>query len=146
MFSLFNPWMIVGILGLVLSSYFYGHHQAYVEQEAEIARLNLIERDKEQQMQVMADNHAKELRRTNQNAKAKVIKLQSDVADGKLRFSISSLSTCKDASSASGNTESRTELDPEVSQALISITEDGDSAIRQLNACIDIYNEVRNKQ
>ena len=146
MFSLFNPWVIVGILGLVLSSYFYGHHQAYVEQEAEIARLNLIERDKEQQMQFMADNHAKELRRTNQNAKTEVAKLQSDLADGKLRFSVSTISTCKDSTSAEGNTESRTELDPEISQALISITADGDSAIRQLNACIDIYNEVRSKQ
>jgi hypothetical protein len=146
MFSLFNPWVIVGILSLVVSSYFYGHHQAYVEQEAEIARLNLIERDKEQQMQVMADNHAKDLRKANQNAKTEVAKLQSDLADGKLRFSVSTISTCKDSTSAEGNTESRTELDPEVSQALIAITADGDNAIRQLNACIDIYNEVRNKQ
>jgi prophage endopeptidase len=146
MFSLFNPWVIVGILGLVLSSYFYGHHQAYVEQAAEIARLNLIERDKEQQMQVMADNHAKDLRKANQNAKTEVAKLQSDLADGRLRFSVSTISTCKDASIAGGNTESRTELDPEVGQTLIAITADGDNAIRQLNACIDIYNEVRSKQ
>ena len=146
MFSLFNPWVIVGILGLVLSSYFYGHHQAYVEQEAEIARLNLIERDKEQQMQTMADNHAKDLRKANQNAKTEVAKLQSDIADGRLRFSVRTISACQDTAVTGGNTESRAELDPEVSQALIAITADGDNAIRQLNACIDIYNEVRDKQ
>jgi len=146
MFSLLNPWVLVGILGLVLSSYFYGHHAAYVEQAVEVARLNGLEREKEKQMQTMADNHAKDLRKANQNAKAEVTKLQSDIADGKLRFSVRTVSTCQDASSSGGNTESRAELDPTVSQALIDITADGDNAIRQLNACIDIYNEVRSKQ
>jgi hypothetical protein len=146
MFSLLNPWVLVGILGLVLSSYFYGHHAAYVEQEAEIARLNLIERNKEEQMQQMADNHAKELRKANLNAKVEIIKLQSDIADGKLRFSVRTVSACQDTATTNGNTESRAELDPTVSQALIAITADGDNAIRQLNACINIYNEVRDKQ
>jgi hypothetical protein len=146
MFSLLNPWVLVGILGIVISSYFYGHHAAYVEQAAEIARLNVIERDKEKQMQEMADNHAKDLRKANQNAKTEVAKLQSDIADGRLRFSVRTVSTCQDSALAGGNTESRAELDPTVSQALIDITADGDNAIRQLNACIDIYNEVRSKQ
>ena len=146
MFSLFNPWVIVGILALTISSYFYGHHQAYVEQEAEVARLNALERNKEQEMQQLADNHAKELRKVNQNAKAEVTKLQSDLSSGQLRFTARTVSTCKDSSSTAGDTEARSELDPEVSQALVSITADGDSAIRELNACIDIYNEVRSKQ
>ena len=146
MFSLFNPWVIVGILALTISSYFYGHHQAYIEQEAEVARLNALERNKEQEMQQLADNHAKELRKVNQNAKAEVTKLQSDLSSGQLRFSARTLSTCQNTTSADGTTETRAELDPEVSQALVSITADGDSAIRELNACIDIYNEVRSKQ
>ena len=146
MFSLLNPWVIVGILGLVLSSYFYGHHQAYVEQEAEVARLNAIERDKEKQMQDLVASHATELRKATQNAKAEVTKLQSDLSTGQLRFTARTLSTCQNTSTANGDTESRAELDPEVSQALVAITADGDNAIRQLNACIDIYNEVRSKQ
>jgi hypothetical protein len=138
----------VGILSLVITSYFYGHHAAYVEQEAEVARLNLIERDKEQQMAQLANSHAKELERANRDAKDKVTKLQSDIASGELRLSIATrpVSTCKDASSAIGNTESRAELDPEASKSLVSITADGDNAIRSLNACIDIYNQVRSKQ
>jgi prophage endopeptidase len=146
MFSLMNPWVIVGILGLVLSSYFYGHHQAYVEQEAEVARLNAVERDKEKQMQDMVVSHANELRKANQNAKSEVIKLQSDLSTGQLRFSARTLSTCKNTSTANGDTETRAELDPEVSQALVSITADGDSAIRELNTCIDIYEQMRSKQ
>jgi hypothetical protein len=146
MFGLMNPWVIVGILCLVISSYFYGHHQAYVEQEAEVARLNALERDKEKQMQQLADTHANELRKATQNAKAEVTKLQSDIATGQLRLTARTVSSCKDSTSANGDTETRAELDPEVSQTLIAITADGDNAIRQLNACIDIYNEVRGKQ
>ena len=99
MLNLTNPWVLVGVLSLVISSYFYGHHEAYVEQEAEVARLNLIERDKEQQMQQLANTHARELERANNDAKAKVTKLQSDIASGQLRLSIAtrSISTCKDA-------------------------------------------------
>ena len=148
MFSLTNPWVLVGVLSVVISSYFYGHHQAYVEQEAEIARLNLIERDKEQQMVQLVNLHSRELERTNRDAKDKVTKLQSDIASGELRLSIATrpVSTCQDASSASGDSAGRAELDPEASKSLIAITADGDSAIRSLNACIQIYNEVRNKQ
>ena len=148
MLSLTNPWVLVGVLSLVISSYFYGHHAAYVEQEAEVARLNLIERDKEQQMAQLVNSHARELERSNRDAKDKVTKLQSDIASGELRLSIAtrSVQTCSTSSSTSGNTESRAELDPEASKSLVAITADGDSAIRQLNACIDIYNQVRSKQ
>ena len=148
MFSLTNPWVLVGVLSVVISSYFYGHHQAYVEQEAEIARLNLIERDKEQQMVQLVNLHSRELERSNRDAKDKVTKLQSDIASGELRLSIATrpVSTCQDASSASGDSASRAELDPEASKSLVSITADGDNAIRSLNACIDIYEKVRSKQ
>ena len=148
MFSLTNPWVLVSVLSLVISSYFYGHHQAYVEQEAEVARLNLIERSKEKQMQELVDTHSFELRKANENAKNQVTKLQSDIASGELRLSIATrpVSTCQDASSASGDTAGRAELDPEASKSLVAITADGDNAIRSLNACIQIYNEVRSKQ
>ena len=148
MLSLTNPWVLVGILSVVVSSYFYGHHQAYVEQEAEVARLNLIERDKEQQMQQLVNTQARELERANRDAKDKVTKLQSDIASGELRLSIATrpVQACSDSTSASGDSTSRAELDPEASKSLIAITADGDNAIRSLNACIQIYNQVRGKQ
>ena len=148
MFSLTNPWILVGIFSVVISSYFYGHHQAYIEQEAEVARLNLIEREKEAEMVKIADNHATELRKANENAKAEITKLQSDVASGAIRLSIAtrSVQTSENATSTTGGAETRAELDPEVANALITIASDGDKAISSLNACIDIYNEVRSKQ
>jgi hypothetical protein len=148
MLSLLNPWVLVGVLSLVVSSYFYGHHEAYVEQEAEVARLNLVERDKEEQMRAMANAKSRELERANNDAKAKITQLQSDIDDHKLRLYVAtrSVQTCTDSASTTGNTEGRTELDPTVSQSLVAITADGDSAIRSLNACIDLYNQVRSKQ
>ena len=38
-----NPWILAGALAMVISAYFYGHHEAYVEQAAEVARLNAIQ-------------------------------------------------------------------------------------------------------
>ena len=148
MFSLTNPWVLVGILGLVISSYFYGHHAAYNEQAIEVARLNAIERDKEAEMVKIADIHANELKKANENAKVQISKLQSDVAIGAIRLSIAtrSVQTSTNTATSSGSTESRAELDPEAANTLISIAADGDKAIRSLNACIDIYNEVRSKQ
>jgi hypothetical protein len=148
MFSLTNPWVLVSVLSLVISSYFYGHHEAYVEQEAEVARLNLIERSKEKQMQELVDTHSIELRKANDNAKNQVTKLQSDIASGQLRLSIATrpVQACSDSSSTARDTTSRAELDPEASKSLIAITADGDNAIRSLNACIQIYNQVRGKQ
>ena len=148
MLSLSNPWVLVGILSLAISSYFYGHHQAYVEQEAEVARLNLLERDKEQQMQQMANAKSRELERANNDAKEKITKLQSDIDDHKLRLYVATrpVQTSEHSPYPSRNTEARAELDPEVAKSLIAITADGDTAIRKLNACIDIYNQVRSKQ
>jgi len=147
-FSLTNPWVLVGVMSLVISSYFYGHHQAYVEQEAEIARLNAIERDKEREMQAIVDNQSVELRKANETAQAQISKLHSDIVSGELRVSIATrtVQTSTDPTSPPGSTETRSELDPEAANALVSITADGDKAIRSLNTCIDTYNQIRSKQ
>lgn len=41
--------------------------------------------------------------------------------------------------------ETRAELDPAFAIRLIGYTDEGDSAIRELNSCIDAYNGVREK-
>jgi prophage endopeptidase len=148
MLSLTNPWILISVLSLVASSFFYGHHVAYIEQAAEVARLNLIERDKEEQMRVLANAKSRELERANNDANAKITKLQSILATGELRFSIATraVQTCTDTATPAGNSEGRAELDPTISRSLVSITADGDTAIRSLNACIDLYNQVRSKQ
>lgn len=132
--SLLNPWVLVGVLSLLISSYFYGHHQAYVEQQAEIGRLNAV-------MQQQAASAKQTFDKEKQDAKNTINRLRADVTSGAIRLSIPVSSSC---SSSPGATETRAELDKQVSQSLITITEDGDQAIRELNYCIDRYNQIRN--
>jgi len=143
-----NPWFLAGAMAMVISSYFYGHHEAYVEQVAEVQRLQLIEQQKETEMQQAAQSQAEQLRKANQDAQAQITHLRSDIASGELRLSIAtrSVQSSENAGTAPGNSETRAELDPEAAQSLVTIAGDGDNAIRKLNACVDLYNQVRSKQ
>jgi prophage endopeptidase len=65
----------------------------------------------------------------------------------KLRIPVQSpvcpVHTASDAPSAPRDSvQTNAELDREVAKSLVAITDDGDKAIRQLNACIDAYNTV----
>lgn len=134
MLSLSSPWTLVGVLSLIISSYFYGHHEAYIEQQAEMRRLNAV-------MAEQANTAKQTFEKEKQDAKNTINKLRADVNSGAVRLSIPVSSSC---SAASGATETRAELDKQTGQSLISITEDGDQAIRELNYCIDRYNQIRN--
>ena len=133
MLSLFNPSVILGIIIAMGASFGWGHHQAYVEQQAEIGRLNAVMAEE------AAQTNAK-YTKEKQDAQIKITKLRADIDAGTLRLSIPS----PVSNPASGATEARAELDRQTSQALITITTDGDEAIRDLNLCIDRYNQVRN--
>ena len=154
--SIFNPYVLLGILLAVLSSfgagYWKGKDAEYTRQQVEIARLNQEARETEQRMAEVANTYAQTLRKANNVAKVKEDKLRADIADGalKLRIPVKTptcpVSASADSPAPSGDTETRAELDGRTSQALISITSRGDQAIRDLNTCIDQYNEMRNKK
>jgi prophage endopeptidase len=63
--------------------------------------------------------------------------------DGSLRLSIPVSPQAGCTVSATGDGQARAELDGQVSEALIAITNDGDQAIVQLNSCIDRYNQIK---
>jgi prophage endopeptidase len=145
MFSLFNPYVLAGIFALLVASFFEGHHIAYVEQQAEIAKLNEQARKTEQEAAQKVTDLSTQLVKANQNAKVQIQKRDADIASGKLRLSIvtRTVSAASNASSASGDSvQTRAELDPTTAQSLVAITDQGDSNTRQLNACIDAYNMV----
>lgn len=77
------------------------------------------------------------------DAEKTIANLKSRIADGSLRLSVRTKDVCSDT--ATGDRERRAELDPADAQALISIAEDGDRAIRKLNQCIDQYSAVEGK-
>jgi hypothetical protein len=151
--SLFNPWVLLGILMAVLSAagsgYYKGKHDENTRQQVEIAALNAKARDTEQRMGEVAQTYGETLRKANNVAKVKEDKLRSDIASGKRKLFIPiqtpdcAVSATTDAAPAVGDTETRAELDPRIAESLVDLTSRGDTAIRQLNACIDQYNEMR---
>lgn len=82
------------------------------------------------------------------HAKTERDRFNADVRSGAVRMSIPVASgqcaATTDAAAAAGHRiEARAELDPATAAALDAIAGDGDEATRQLNACIDAYNLVR---
>ena len=152
--SLFNPWVILGILIAIGSAfgggYSKGKHDENVRQQVEIAALNAQARETEQNMAKVANTYADTLRKSQNVAKSKETKLRADIATGNLRLSIptqsSTVCPSTTAASASGSDsgEARTELSGSVSETLISIASEGDAAIRKLNTCIQSYETLRN--
>ena len=151
--SLFNPWVLLGILLAIGSSfgtgYLKGSNDEIARQQLEIASLNAQAREKEQILVTAIQNQSLKLQKANQDAKLVQQKRNSDIAAGtlKLRIPVKApdcpVHTASDAPVASGDSVQATaELDRETAKNLIAITDDGDKAIRQLNACIDAYNTV----
>lgn len=153
--SLFNPWVILGILMAVLSSfgggYFKGEHDEYTRQQVEIAALNAKARETEQAMAQVAQSYGQTLRKANNVAKAKEDKLRADIATGERRLFIPvkapqcAVSAASDTATASGDNsgETRAELDRKTADDLVAIAAEGDTAIRKLNACIQTYETMR---
>lgn len=147
--SLLNPWVLLSIVLALAGSYFGGHHQGYaeavMEQQIEIARLNAEARKVEQDMSDKVSTLSSKLQEASANAKVEIVKRNTAIADGTLRLSIATKSPvcpAADAPAPSPNNPPRAELDPAFARSLVAITDDGDEAIRKLNACIDSYNTV----
>lgn len=82
------------------------------------------------------------------HAKTERTRFNHDVRNGAVRLSIPVASghcaaTADTAAAASHRNQARAELDPTTATALDAIAGEGDDAARQLNACIDAYNLVR---
>ena len=154
--SLFNPWVILGIIMAVLSAagsgYYKGKHDENTRQQVEIAALNAKARETEQAMAQVAQTYGQTLRKANNVAKVKEDKLRADIASGKRKLFIPvqapdcPVSATTDATVADGDNSGETsaELSGQISESLIAIAAEGDTAIRKLNACIESYETLRN--
>ena len=156
MLSLFNPWVILGVvlalLGSFGSGYYKGEGDENARQQVEIARLNNKSRQTEQRMAEVAQTYAQTLRKANDVAKNKETKLRIDLASGERKLFIPVKATecavpaTADSPAPSGGAEARAELDGRTAQALVDLTSRGDQAIRNLNTCIDQYNQMRSQK
>jgi len=151
--SLFNPWVLLGILMAVVSSfgggYFKGKHDELTRQQLEIAALNAEAREKERILVSAIQTQATKLQKANQDAKLAQQKRNADIDSGSLKLRIPvkapncPISTPDNTSPASGDSvQASAELDREVAKSLVAITEQGDANTRQLNACIDAYQSI----
>jgi hypothetical protein len=149
--SLFNPWVLLGILMAVLSAfgsgYWKGSEDEITRQQLEIAALNAEARQKEQVLVSAIQTQTAKLQKANQDAKLAKLKRDADIDSGtlKLRIPVKAancpIPTTTDTAPAAGDSvQASAELDPTIAKSLIAITDQGDSNTRQLNACIDAYN------
>jgi hypothetical protein len=152
--SLFNPWVLLGILMAVVGSfgggYLKGSDDENTRQQIEIAALNAKARETEQNMANVANTYAETLRKSQNAARTKETKLRADVASGALRLSIPTQSavcstsvTTIAAGSDDGEARAESSGSIDVATNLLQIASDGDSAIRKLNLCIETYETLR---
>ena len=151
--SIFNPWVILGFILAVTSSFFSGYHKGstdeFDKQQLEIARLNNEARQKEQALVAAVNTQTTQLVKANNDAKIQIAKRNAALDSGTFQLRIPVKTTCPsiptspDTAFASGDSVQTTaELDRETAKTLVAITDQGDANTRQLNACIDAYNTV----
>ena len=145
-FSLLNPWIIIGAIATFTGVYFYGHHAGYQqrvdEDQVEIIRLNGEARTKEVELNQKITVATTALRKAQDDIKTKQYSINARIDSGELRFPTScALQT--DSSAPAGDRDKGSESDRQTIKDIVSIASDGDSAIKDLNACIAQYNEVR---
>jgi len=152
--SLLNPGVWIGILLSLLASYGAGYYKGgndeYVKQQLEIARLNNEARETERKMADDAKELETKLRKAEDDAKTQITKRNAAIDSGtlKLRIPVKSpscptVSASADATSSSGSDGGTAEIQPETSRAILAIGDEADTTVRKLNACLAIYNQVR---
>jgi hypothetical protein len=106
-------------------------------------------RAKETQLLATANSISDQLNQEKRRAQDTQNRLLADVRSGAQRLSIAARCPAPAGQAPTGTApaqpdpETRAELDPTVAETLVTLTHEGDNAIRQLNACVDSYNAVR---
>lgn len=107
-------------------------------------QVRLTERAMSVRLATVETQHVKEM----EHARSENARLVADIRARRLRLFVSA----RPAGDAAGRADpavtggnrgkARTELDPALAEALVGIAAEGDAAIRQLNACVNAYQEV----
>ena len=146
MFNLTNPYVSFALFVFIVGVGGYEHHAGYqarvLEDEVEIARLNDEARAKEQQVAQKFSQINSQLKKAKDDIQSKQYSINSRVDSGELRLP-TSCSVHTPTDTASGDRDKAGESDRQAIKDIVAITSDGDSAIKDLNACVAKYNEVR---
>ena len=142
------------IIAFLLTSfggvYTYGHHVGYEEERANVQgaidEANAAARMTEQELNGKIADLSTQLVKVQDDAKKQIAKRDADIASGKLQLYVKTKGTIcapTNAPATSGPDTATAQLDPAFAQSIVAITDDGDTAIRKLNACIATYNQVK---
>jgi len=141
---------LIVFLLLGISSYFYGHHQGYEDErlnvQGAIEEANASARMTEQALNGKINDLSTQLEKVQNDAQKEIAKRDSAIATGKLQLYVRTktpVCPSTNAPTTSGSDTATAQLDPTFAQSLVAVTDDGDTAIRKLNACIATYNQVR---
>ena len=148
--SFIAGWMIQGwrkdsVIADLIAKEEKANAQAAITLASEIAKV----RQDEAAARLALQQRAAQLQKEKDDAKADRDHFIAGVRSGAIRLSIpvrahGSSTTPGDTAITSGSdNQTRAELAPAAAQFLDAIASEGDDAIRQLNACIDSYNIVR---
>jgi prophage endopeptidase len=141
---------IVLFCSFVGGVYEYGHHQGYAESQAEVAaqvaKANEQARATEQKLNDQVADLSTKLKKVQNDAQKQIAQRDADILANKLQLYVHTkapVCPSKDAAPTSGSDTTTAQLDPAFAQSLVAVTDDGDLAIRKLNACIATYNQVK---
>lgn len=148
MFGLPLPWVALGAVLTLISTYGVGHHYGWLERDQdmqiEIAKKNEEARTLEREMTSKLIDKETALRKAKDDIAQKQTAMRRLAASGELRLPSSCVQASSGSPAAAGNSnQDAAELERQTINALIDIVADGDKAIVQLNACIDSYNSVK---
>ena len=138
--------IVLVILGGAYVTDHHGYQRRVAEDQVEIDRLNGEARAKEAQLdkQKQATNVA--LKKAKDAIQSQQAVINSRIDAGELRLPSScGVQANADARTSSGDSAHASDTERQTIKALADIAADGDKAIVQLNACIDWYNQVREK-
>ena len=145
-----NPWLIIGVICVVLGTYKYGsysgHKQRDQEMQIEIARLNEESRAKEQKLAEDLNQTSSQLKEANDVVTKKQTDLDAAIRAGRVRLPAPSCPQGGSSSTtASGDNKAGSESEQETLRLIAQLAEEGDRAINKLNACITAYEQVRSQ-
>ena len=143
------PWIIIGAIVSLFSTYRIGHHYGWLERDQDmqiaIAKKNDEARELEKNMtSKLADKEAALRKATNEISK-KQSAMRELANTGRLRLPTSScVQSSPSASPATGDSRAdASELERQTINTLIDLVAEGDKAITKHAACVAAYNEVR---
>ena len=145
------PIRVIGLVIAILGIHYVGDHDGYkrrvTEDQVEIDRLNGEAHAKEAQLdkQKQATNVA--LRKAKDAIQSQQAVINSRIDAGELRLPSScGVQTNADAGTTRGSGGGgQSESDRQAIRDIVQIAAEGDKAITERNACIDWYNQVREK-